>query len=344
MIAVRFQVFFFDPSQNRENQLNAVRPVFNSPSAIDTLLKTTKFEGKDAAVFSGDPKDIERLLKEAQRKDVTDWLSLSLEDCKNELIKLAEECGLSEYDMSQFSSKETQVFGDEIVGKAGTYPADLPTENRWLWDEIGKRYRKEIKRAVPDEDRMEAAHRILYTTAALKKSLIPFTTVTSTQINNLRDAIVEDIVSGEKKADVQLEKWERYLTSDGTLKRVKAVKYAGTLYEDQDSRYTMTHMVEWTLAKEWKALFEYLKKWHPFQVVSNSKLTMDVTKTTDIVISKDPEVPGKALVQVVHLLTPAQASLLTGQSSQKEVLRILNKYAKEWYSKGKFPNIYKFDK
>jgi len=344
MIAIRFQVFFFDPTQNRENQLNAVRPVFTSPSAISTLLKTTKFEGKDAVVFSGEAEGIEQLLKQAQRFDTTDWLSFSIDECKAALIKLAKECELQQFDISEFAKEDSQVFGDEILSKAGVYPPDLPAENKWLWDEVGKRFRNEIKRAQPDDDRMEAAHRLIYMKAALKKSMIPFSQITTTQVSKKRDDIVEDIISGEKKADEYLEKWERYLVSDGTFKRVKAIKYGGSSYEEQGSKYTMTHVVEWTLAKDWKVLFEYLKKWQPFHVLSNTKLVMSVNKATEIVIFKDDEASNRAFAQVVHFLTPAQASLLTCQETQVNVLKILNKYAKEWYAKGKFPNIYKFDK
>jgi len=51
MIAIKYQMFFFDPSQSRENQLNAIQPLFNSPSAIKILIKTAKFEGKQALVY-----------------------------------------------------------------------------------------------------------------------------------------------------------------------------------------------------------------------------------------------------------------------------------------------------
>ena len=351
MIAVRYQIFFFDKKANRENQLLAIQPTFNSPSAINALLKTAKFEGKEAVVFSGRPEDIEDFLKKVQRLDLTDWLDKDMDERIELLVNSAKEFSLTYFDLADLG--ENQVLGDPpayteeemavafgvtlVEGAAKDVPPDLPPENKWLWDQVGKRYRSKIKEiALKDPDKKEAGQRIIYYNTALKLNLIPFAHSTKNKINSLRDEIAYDIEKGEELSTELSDKWERHLKSDGTLKKVKVIKFFGAGFEEAKSRYYLMHHIDWSLGADWKVLFDYLKKWHGFKVVSLDQLQMTVNKYTDIDITRQG-IDG--VLYITHWLTPHQAQTLTGKGDTDGIVKMLNKYAKLWYKKGKFPNV-----
>lgn len=350
MIAVRYQIFFFDKSANRENQLLAIQPTFNSPSAISALLRTAKFEDKEAVVFSGRPEDIEEFLGKIQRLDLTDWLDKDIGERKELLADSAKEFSLTYFDLSDLG--ENQVLGDPpyteevmaeawgvtlVEGAVKDTPPDLPPENKWLWDQIGKRFRSKIREiSYKDPDKKEAAQRIIYYHSALKLNLIPFAHSTKNKINSLRDEIARDIEKGEELATELSDKWERHLKSDGTLKKVKVIKFFGAGFEEAKSRYYLMHHIDWSLGTNWKVLYDYLNKWHGFKVVSLDQLQMTINKFTDIDITRQGV---DAVLFITHWLTPHQAQTLTGKGDTDGIVKMLNKYAKIWYKKGRFPDV-----
>lgn len=349
MIAIKYQLFFFDASQNRENQLNAIQPLFHSPSAIKVLLKTAKFEGKDAIVYSGMEENLEDFLKQVARADTTDWLDFDFDQIKEAMDALASDVGATRFDI-QIADGDEQVLGDppdlestmlKVEGAKKTgYPPDIPEKNFWLWDDVKKNYRSEInKRGGKDLDKKEATLRILYYNSALKLNLLPFSFTTMTQVNDARDTLCRDIEQGEDKASELIETWERHLKSDGTLKKTKAIKYLGSEFESTSSRYYIAHAVEWTLGVEWKTLNEYLTKNHGFHVISKDHLSMTLNRLTKLEIIQDEG--DKANVYISHVLTPQQAATLTKREDNAGIVKMLHKYATLWYKTGSFPDVKK---
>jgi hypothetical protein len=140
MTAVRYQLFLLDPTAEKPNMLLAVDPPFNFPSAVDQIMKTSKFEKLQGLVVIGLDPQIEKFLKEVERKDVTDWLDCDCQQRLEELKKLAleHELDVSEKALREPDSEEI-VYGEEeeVVAKTA-YPHDLPEANRELWDAIPK--------------------------------------------------------------------------------------------------------------------------------------------------------------------------------------------------------------
>ena len=350
MISIRYQLFFFDPSQNRENQLNAIQPFFNSPSAIKVLLKTAKFEGKQALVYSGMEDALEDLLKKVARADTTDWLDFDFDKIAKEIDTLAKDLGLSRFELTFGDNDDQQVLGDpperetemlKVEGaKKDLYPTDIPEKGYWLWDDVKKNFKGEIRRrGGRDQDTKEAVHRILYTNTALKLGLIPFSFTTKTQVNDARDVLCQDIATGEEKASDLIETWERHLKSDGTLKRTKAIKYLGSDYEETSSRYYIAHQVEWTLGIDWKTLGDYLKKNHGFHVISKDHLSMTINRLTKLEIIQDEG--DRVAIYVSHVFTPQQAATLTAKEDKAAIIKMLHKYSTLWYKVGTFPDVKK---
>ena len=348
MIAIKFLLFFFDPSQNRENQLAAIQPLFHSPSAIKILLKTAKFESKDAIAYSGREDDLEDLLKNVARLDTTEWLSFDdFDKIANAMDDLAKDLGLSRFNIELHDNDE-QVLGDppdmenktlvEGAKRKDAYPIDIPEKNYWLWDDIKKNYRSEIrKRAGKDLDKKEAVTRILYTNSSAKLGFVPFSFTTITKTNNARDEICTDIEQGEEKSSDLIAIWERHLKSDGTLKRTKVIRYLGSEFEETASRYYIAHAIEWTLAVEWRTLADYLKKNHGFQVMARDHLSMTINRLTKLEIIQDST--DTVSIYISHVFTPHQAATLTGKSDAESIVKMLHKYSSLWYKTGKFPDV-----
>jgi len=349
MIAIKFQLFFFDPSQNRENQLMAIQPLFHSPSAIKILLKTAKFEGKDAIVYSGREDDLEELIKKVARLDTTDWLDYDFDKLSKAIDGVATDLGLAKFNV-EIHDNDEQVLGDPpdleeekmLVEGANknAYPVDIPDKNYWLWDDVKKNYRNEVKkRAGKDPDKKEAVQRILYTNSALKLGFIPFSFTTVTKTNDARDEICKDIEQGEDKASDLVATWERHLKSDGTLKRTKAIRYLGSEFEETSSRYYIAHVVEWTLGVDWRTLGDYLKKNHGFQVISKDHFSITINRLTKLEVIQDES--SKVSIYVSHVFTPHQAATLTGKSDKDSIVKMMHKYSTIWYKTGKFPDVKK---
>jgi len=349
MISIKYQLFFFDPSQNRENQLNAIQPFFHSPSAIKVLLKTAKFEGKQALVYSGMEDALEDLLKKVARADTTDWLDFDFDKITDEIDTLAKDLGLARFAVT-VEDQDEQVLGDppeeetemlKVEGaKKDAYPTDIQEKCHWLWDDVKKHFKGEIKkRGGRDPDKREAVQRILYTNSASKLGLIPYSFTTKTQVNDARDVLCQDIMHGEEKASDLIEIWERHLKSDGTLKRTKAIKYLGSEYEETSSRYYIAHQVEWTMGIDWKTLSDYLKKNHGFHVISRDHLSMTINRLTKLEVIQDDA--DRVAIYVSHVFTPQQAATLTAKEDKDSIVKMLHKYSTLWYKLGTFPDVKK---
>jgi hypothetical protein len=348
MISIRYQLFFFDPSQNRENQLNAVQPLFNSPASVKVLLKTAKFEGKQSLIYSGLEQSLEDLLKKVARADTTDWLDYDFDKISQAIDNIAKELGCTKFELEIHDGDE-QVLGDppddeetpmQLVeaAKKDMYPTDIPEKNYWIWDDVKKNYRGEVRsRGGKDPDLKEAIIRILYANTANKLGYVPYSFQTKTQVNDAREILRQDIEQGEEKASDFIELWERHLKSDGTLKKTKAIRYLGSEYEEKASRYYIAHAIEWTLGIDWKVLGDYLKKNHGFHVMARDHLSMTINRLTKLEVIQDEG--DKVSIYISHVLTPQQAATLTAKSDQAAIVKMLHKYSTLWYKTGKFTLI-----
>lgn len=348
MITIKYQVFFFDPAQNRENQLQAVQPLFHAPSAIKILMKTAKFEGKQVFVFSGMEEDLLQFVQQVERADVTDWLDLDVDGIAVEIDKLAEKCKLSRFELNMDNDTDEIVLGDppldddgeEVTAarkKKNKYPTDIPERNWWLWDNMIKCYRTQInKRCKKDPDKKLAASRLLYYQAARKLGLVPYASTTTKQVDFDKAHLIQDIELGETKASEMISVWQRHLKSDGTLKKSKAIKYLGSEYENTASRYYIAHAIEWKLGTDWRDLGDYLKKGHGFQVMTKDHLTMTINRLTKLEVINEGEC---VYLYISHVMTPSQAEILTGENDKNKIVKKLHKYSLSWYKTGKFPNM-----
>lgn len=346
MILMYHLLLAFDPSQNRENQLNAIQPLFNSPSAIKVLMKTSKFEGMNFLAYTATEDKLNEFLQRVERLDVTDWLSFDFPKLKEVLNKLAADMGISVISLDN----DTIVLGDppdKIEGavakkkkKKLSYPPDIPEKNYWLWDDVKKGYRSVIsKRGGRDPDTKEAITRILYYNSAVKLNVLPFSFNTMTQITDARIELAKDIEDGEDKASSLIEVWERHLKSDGTLKKTKSIKYLGSDFKSISSRFYIAHVVEWTVSSDWKTLSDYLKKNHGFHSISKDHLSININRITQLEVIY--EGGNKVSIYISHVLTPHQAATLTGKDKDDAIVKMLHKYATQWYKNGKFPDITK---
>jgi len=255
VITIKYQVFFFDPAQNRENQLQAIQPIFHTPSAIKVLMKTAKFEDKQMFVFSGLEEDLLQFVQKVERLDVTDWLDKDGDGIAVEMDKLSENFKVSRFELNNNPEyDDEQVLGDppedEVTAakkRKGRYPADVPERSKDIWDNITKSYSRVINKSCgKDKDKKLAGQRILYYQAARRLGIVPYSKM-SDQLNIDKSKMIDDIESGEKKASKTISRWERHLKSDGTLKRAKAIKYLCSEFENTTSRYYIAHAIEWIL-------------------------------------------------------------------------------------------------
>lgn len=342
MITIKYQVFFFDPAQNRENQLQAIQPIFHTPSAIKVLMKTAKFEDKQMFVFSGLEEDLLQFVQKVERLDVTDWLDKDGDGIAVEMDKLSENFKVSRFELNNNPEyDDEQVLGDppedEVTAakkRKGRYPADVPERSKDIWDNITKSYSRVINKSCgKDKDKKLAGQRILYYQAARRLGIVPYSKM-SDQLNIDKSKMIDDIESGEKKASKTISRWERHLKSDGTLKRAKAIKYLCSEFENTTSRYYIAHAIEWILNTDWRTLAEYFKKGYGFQVMSKDHLTLQINRLTRLeVINEHPSV----YLYISHVMTPSQATVLTGEDDMQKIIKKLHKYSLSWYKKGKFP-------
>jgi len=143
MIAVRYQLFLLDPKAEKKDQLLAVDPPFNFPTAVDQILKTSKFEKLIGVCVVGLEDQIDKFLQKVERLDVTDWLDYECEERKEALLKLAKEFDLEATEHLREPGSDEIVYGEdhddseEVTAKVA-YPHDLPEANRELWDAIPK--------------------------------------------------------------------------------------------------------------------------------------------------------------------------------------------------------------
>ena len=330
---IRFLIFFYDAKEDRHHRLAAVTPLFSSPSAIKTLMKTAKFVGRPSLVVTGSKEQLEILISKVERLDVTDWLKLEewseIEAQLKSTVQSIE--GLSVYETYR-DDDEQVVFGDEIVlGKY--YPTDLPAQNRSLWDSVYDTYKKLMK---GDEDTKAAIHRRLYTEIAHRQGVVPWV---SFKPNGHRSELVEKLVSGEAKASALLEKLARHSISEGHVKSAKSVKFYGADKDHEGhSVFNLTHEVVWTLAKNasWKDLVKYLLGKEAFNVLGPRMLTLSVNQVTDVEIyGSDTE--NKVVIHIVHPLTHSQIVDLVG-ADLPDPVKELNRIGRLWHEKGKFPN------
>lgn len=331
MICIRFLVFFYDEKEDRHHRLAAVTPLFSSPSAVKTLMKTAKFDSRPALVVTGEKNQLEKLVKQVERLDVTEWLAIETwEPLKEKLTETVNSLeGLSVYE----AGGDEQIVLGQVVVAAKKYPVDLPPENQNLWDEIYKLYRPKIK---GDEDHKAAVHRRLYTEIAKKKGLVPWTLIPQAE---KRQEIIDKLVEGEAKAHTLIAKLVRHATSEGLIKKAKSVQFQGADQDSQGiSRYCLVHTLCWTLTQDdkWRSLVDYLLKKEAFHQVGPRMLKIKINQLTDLEIY-GANFEKTVTLQICHRLTEAQTIDLIGVQVSNPI-RELNRMGQLWHDKGVFPS------
>jgi len=337
MIAIKYQIFFFDPKQKKERQLTAIRPAFNSPGAIDALIKSLKFENKEFLIVIGLEDNIETFIKLAEKVDLEKWLDLAIPQRKEELIKLAKSFGLTCTNSLKDQYEDNQVLGDPPQVTAASYPIDLPPENKAVWDSIKNTYRAEINRGK-DKDEKMAIQRILYQYSMKTQGIPAWLPVTFQQLHDMRIEIGRTIVKGEEEASALLDKWFRYLKSEGIAKTSKKTKIEGAGRLEDRKMFYLAHTSQWSLAKTatWKELSDYLVKKVGLKKIGGS-LKLTLNRRNEIELHKDDT--SGVTIYISHYLTEQEAAVLTQEVDETDITKTLNKYLKQWYKTGDFPNL-----
>jgi hypothetical protein len=343
MISIRYQVFFVDSSQEKPNQLIAVTPTFSSPAAVETLIRTLKFEDKKAIIVIGNRDDIEKLLDRVQRMDVVDWGNYEADQRAQALMDLAREFKLEvrEDQLKGPEEGDNQVLGLDPVAVTAkvALPPDLPKQNVQLWEDVFEKYRPEIKMGRNEEER-EARHRILYKAACSVLNVIPWNSTMVNHVAQQRDAIRIEISRGEDKAVALVDRLAKWLVGEDLIKKPRSQKHFDTDFNTVGSKYEITHVVGAKTKRHWDDIAKYLLNRESFSRRGKSCLTLGVDRTTRIDVESDGDDLG---FYIIHTLTPQQAHLLTQETEEDKVLKKLNKLVKVWYRVGEVPTLDSID-
>jgi len=353
-------MFLFDPKAEKPNMLTAIDPPFTTPSAVDSILKTAKFEKLVPLTVIGLEVQIDELLKKVERLDVTEWLDHDCEARQAALKKLCIELHLDCKESLKDNNDNDLVLGDEvnipeeITAKAALpYPVDLPSGNKDLWDAVAKNDDyltgwAMLKRAGKDKDKVVsmAYYRNCYEKFAVKMQKLPWNAITKTAISDLRSKIKGYIIQGEEKAAKLLEELEDHLLHAGLIHKVRNQRFHGVGRHPDSNHFLLTHEVPWVLKPgehSWGAITSFIKrefKKHAFREGKNKISTrLDNTGTVpaEIEIVKNSE--DELSIYIHHFLTEHLAASLTQETDSDRINKMLMRYAKAWYTKGKFPSL-----
>jgi len=353
MISIKYQVFFFDESLPRSEQLSAVQPAFKSPGAVDALLKTLRFGKTSCLVAIGTDKQITSLLTLAQKLDMTEWLKMSIEKRKEELLSLATRLGMNCSSDGLEGGDEKQVLGDDppayhqIEGKAPKvrmkYPVDLHPKDYDTWDAVGKEFKAELKQRGKTPEEKMAIHRILYQSVQRKLNLPAWSATTFTQIHDERMRLRAEIVAGQAKALVVLAEMQKYLLDEDLIKNVRPLKYYDCDRHDVHHMFYMTNVVTWTLDPKrhaWLSIADYVVNKATKKVGFSRKqdqIRGEVDRVTELEIVKisDKEID----VYINHNITAHQASILTQEDVPETIIKEMCRLGRSWLKTGKFPSL-----
>lgn len=360
MISVKYQLFLIDTKAEKKDQLIAVDPAFSAPSAIDSILKTTKFEDLKSLTIVGLEENIDGILKQAERKDSTDWLDFDWEERFSALKDLAEEHGLQVYEKLREPESEQKVYGEEITAKGKVpYPPDLPHGNREIWDAVSKQEDYKIGWKIlkasgkaTDPNIVMAVHRNFYERYIVKLNKgAPFHNFKKQDISEKRITLKGFIVQGEEKISLIFRKISDDLLHAGLIHKERARKSPCISRSTESNHYLMTWQLPWVLKPEagqsWLKIATFLKqelgKNYGFKENRN-RLTTSITVGTvttllDIVKQDDKTI----VVYIHHQLTEDQARTLTSEVEHNKVEKKLVEYCNHWKKTGKFPKIEKED-
>jgi len=361
LVSVKYQMFLLDPNAEKQNMLTAIDPPFSSPSVIDAILKTVKFEGKESVTVIGLEEQIESLLKKVERLDVTDWLDYTLEKRKDALKKLCNELNL-ECRESLRDTPDEQVLGDELeqpseitaAPKRWAPPVDLPSSNLDVWEAVKNQPDfKEgwalIKRAGKDRDPVVAmaVYRNFYEAYATKMNRVAWNTITKTDISDQRVKLKGFIEQGEEKATNLIIDLEKHLLHAGLIHKAKSQQFHGIDRHPDTNRLVLTHQIPWVMkpgTHSWHQVISFIKrefgKKFAFQEGKNkifTQISNTGTVPTEVELVRENE--DSINVYVHHQLTEHQAALLTQEKEDFKMRKCLMRMAKQWYNNGKFPKL-----
>ena len=354
MIAVKYQVFFFDPKADRRDQIVAIEPAFNSPGAIEALIKTTRFEGKDHLVLIGSQPQIDTLMKKIERLDITDWLDAPINQRKQSITDMAKEIQMSVYE----HNKETLVLGDDPISvtaaKKVPYPVDLPFGHEVIWDDIqndpkfGPRL-KELK----DRIQQRALLEIIYEDVCRKVNVRDWEFASQRKLGLKAKSIAVEIENKELESNKRISWIEDHLIDQGFIEKggAKSPKWEFQL-STTHGHFEIIHRVLWKLdpAKHtWPQIRDFITRnlgsKYAFRATSNGLLnsvelstrtyaqifTQSLVPTTIEII---PQTKEEILVLVTQIVTKHQAAMVTQEESEADIHKAMLSFISQWYKSG----------
>jgi len=352
VIGIKYQLFLFDPKAEKKDLLCVIDPAFDAPSAVDTILRTVKFENRKPIIVVGPGKELDEFVSKVERADLTEWLDLDVDARRAKLMEFAEQHNLSA--MEDFGDKNTEpVFGDEEVTAAKRYqpPIHCPTTNHDIWFAVkASDDWKEILKLSKTHgyagkyEVMEMIYANTYEIACQNEGRNPWAHTTTEKLTDARWTLKGQIIQGEESAQKLIDQLETHLSHAGILRRASNQKYDDVIKHAASNQFVLVHTIDWTLQKEipWKQFTGFILRemgkktaFHEGKDKLATKDKLGGMTELDLVRADGDSV----VVFVKQYLTFQQASLLTQKDNEADIAKALDKYMRHWYKSGKFPDI-----
>jgi len=345
MIAIKYQVLLFDPRVSRERQLIAIKPAFDTPAAHETLLKTAKFETKRAVILVGHLAQINELLKELERVDLTDWLDFNIEERVTALKTLCQDHDVTCEDQLRPDGDPHYIVSDEVTAATRDYPYpnDLPKANCEIWDAV-THYPpfKDAKVRLIGFNKLHsttkyAIYSNFYEELCRIREAGPvsaYHNTTQTDVIERTDRLAMQLERCHLDAIKLLKYAETHVLDRGLIKKAGAEKFQEIVKDPKSNLFVIRFVVPWTLdpsVHHWRTLKGYLlreigRKYAMTDVGGKLKHKMP-TAACEVVFQ--PEA-GKVMVEIDFKLTSQDAESLTGQKDPVKTFKKLNELARRW--------------
>lgn len=359
MVAVKYQVFFFDEKADRKDQIMAIEPAFNSPGAVDSLVRASKFEGKDHLVLIGSQEQIDELMKEVERLDLTDWMDASITERKESLKARAVDLGMSVNEKLREQQEEMLVLGDDPVSitaaKKWKYPrpVQLPSGHEVIWDTVGNatKIKDELMKQASSQEAY-ALHVIVYEDACRRQNIIPWAFTSQTDLADHALRLRTEIEQRENIAASILNRIEKHLLGQNFITKAQKQSLESFQLNPSHGHYEISHKTNWLTdtplpsSQNWKRIEGFILREmgmkYPFRTtkkglmleIANPGAADPMFKPALIPtrIEIEPENNLQVTVRVIQIITKHQAALMTQEKEEDRIHKTLFSMIKRWYS------------
>ena len=362
MISIRYQVFFIDSkATDRKDRLSAIQPAFSSPSAVEALIRTMKFENKKYLIIVGTENQIEALLTKIQRLDLTDWMDYDDDKIIESIKHIAQELKMNIKTDLRKDKEDTLVTGDDLVQvvastrtpyKYSDNPEFKPEYEKY-WDavldlEVDEKfktgYKKLISQKVPASVLL-ATHRLAFKNYCRKININPEAETPSNEVNHLREKIRSYLLAGEKKAVELIKKLEEHVKSEGFIKNSGGHKkqrfYA--IDRHKDNRFMFIHLITWNIDLEnestYKDVLDYITGMNLMVRRDKGKIIIDLKGDIYTSIEIKAEDMNTVNIYIIHYLTEQEMFIYTQTDNEMDARRVFQKHAKHWYDTADLPEV-----